>query len=476
MLPIQGSTDADRRYALKRQRGSALALVVGAASVLFLLTGVVYTYFRMNASASLFKQNRVRAAMAAEAGSAMAVHYLSSMESMPQDGSPFVMHIEGDSTGWTNLPGSGSFRVVIDPVDGLGGLCGNGAVEVYSQGLSSGVTRDILLKASPAYPSSYALLSDGEIPQGYFIDGRIVNGPVHSNGMIHFSSYSPDSVDDPFVEMVSTTRNGGFDISGFGISSVPHPEGSSVWVMPYSHHRQGSPFWRVYAPEIDFSRMNNYFHDIVSGSVQSDAERISAERIIIAGENLLYKESLESPERTLDLEGVNLVIVQNGFSPVTIKTILIPDHPVTIIATRDIEIGGTIDGGAAGASGPMGLVALGNIVIAADPDETGGDDWPGYWEIETNRGFLIRACLAVPAGTFKAEVPYLPSEQTRVTITGSLVERTHGRLSSGSSGYYMGNAWEQGLVAFHPPYFPMIGRWNVYSWIMDPPERDSIPI
>jgi hypothetical protein len=136
-----------------------------------------------------------------------------------------------------------------------------------------------------------------------------------------------------------------------------------------------------------------------------------------------------------------------------------------------MEIGGEIDGGAAGSGGPLGLVALGDIIIPADPDETGGSDWTGPWKIETDRGFLIRACLAAPAGCFKAEVPYLPNEQVRITVTGSLTERTMGRFSSAGSGYYVGNTWEQRLGALHPPGFPMLGRWNVYSWIMDPSDE-----
>ncbi|MCD6589127.1 MAG: hypothetical protein J7K88_11315 [Candidatus Fermentibacteraceae bacterium] len=137
---------------MKQQRGSALALVVGAASVLFVLTGVVYTYFQMNARTHLFKMNRVRAEMAAEAGTALALHHLASMESIPQAGAPVVLPLETDSAGWISLPDCGSFRVVIDPMNGLGGLCSNGAVEVRSQGMSGDVIRDIELRAAPAYP------------------------------------------------------------------------------------------------------------------------------------------------------------------------------------------------------------------------------------------------------------------------------------------------------------------------------------
>ncbi len=419
--------------------------------------------------------NRIRAATAAEAGTALAMHHLAFMQSLPESEQPFFLSLDGDSAGWIELPDCGSFFVVIDPINGSTGLLNNGAVQVRSRGLAGDVTRDINISAAPSYPSSYALLTDNGIPEGYFIDGRIVNGPVHSNGLIHFSSYSPDSTDDPSVVMVSTAREG-FSFSGGGITDVPHPEGSSVWVGPYSHHRQGSPYWRVSAPQVDFSEMYLHFRNLVTGSLQSNAVRITAERILIQGNSLLFKANRNAEQRTIDLTGVNLVIVRNGFHPVMVKTIYRPDHPLTIIATNDLVIGGTIDGGAIGAGGPLGLVALGDILIPADPDEAGGDDWPGRWAIETDQSFLIRACLVTPSGSFKAKVPYFPEVLARISLTGSLTQQTMGRISSGNSGYEMGNLWDPGLGALHPPYFPMLDDWTVYSWIIDPPEEEDFEI
>lgn len=442
-------------------------MVVVVATILFLLTGVVYTYFQMNARTAIFRMNRARAANAAEAGTALALHHLSSLENLPGGGAPFVLTMEGDSAGWIRIPGGDRVFVVIDPVNGAGGLCDNGAVEVRSRGLAGDITMDVELRATPAFPSSYALLTDEGISEGFFIDGRIVDGPVHSNGLICFSSYSPDSTGDPYASMVSTTANGGFSFSGAGRSDVPHPEGSNVWVRPYSRHSQGSPYWRINAPEVDFSRMASHFRSLVTGATPAGAVRISAERVLIEGNRLLYKENRTSQEMVLDISDVNLVIVRNGFAPVMIKTLRRPEHPLTIIAVNDMEIGGGIDGGAAGAGGPLGLVALGDIIIPADPDETGEEDWSGRYQIETASGFMIRAALAIPSGSFEARTPYLPEDKARVTVTGSLAQQSMGRLSSGSSGYELGASWDQSLGAVHPPYFPMLGRWNVFSWLID---------
>ncbi len=453
-----------------------MALVVGVASVMFILTGVVYTYFQMNVRASLFRMNRIRAATAAEAGSALALHYLSSLETLPEDGEPFILQMGEDSSGWIGLPDCGSFYVVIDPSNNSSSPFGNGSVEIRSRGLAGDLTRDIQLKAAPAYPSSYALLTEMGIPEGYFIDGRVVNGPVHSNGMINFSSYSPDSTGDPSAVMLSTTAGGGFIFAGGGRSEIPHPEGSSVWVGPYDRHSRGTPYWQPSAPPIDFVRIVEHFRGIVNGSIQNDAVRISAERVLIDGESLLYKAYEGAEENVLDLTGVNLIIVRNGFSPVMVKSVRRPVHTLTIIATNDLAIGGEIDGGVVGSGGPLGLVAMGDIIILADPDESGDEDWPGRWKIETDRGFLVRACLVAASGSLRAQTPFVPQIQSRVAVTGSLVERSMGRLSSGNSGYHLGNVWDQGLGALHPPYFPMLGKWNVYSWIIDPPNPEGFEI
>ena len=76
---------------MKKNRGSALAIVVGVAGVLFILTGVVYTYFKMNASASIFRMNSIRAAVAADAGTNLALHFLSTMENYSDETTPFFL-------------------------------------------------------------------------------------------------------------------------------------------------------------------------------------------------------------------------------------------------------------------------------------------------------------------------------------------------------------------------------------------------
>jgi hypothetical protein len=89
---------------------------------------------------------------------------------------------------------------------------------------------------------------------------------------------------------------------------------------------------------------------------------------------------------------------------------------------------------------------------------------------------MVRAALAIPYGDLQAQTPYLPSQMTRITVSGSLTQVQMGRLSSANSGYELGISWDQGLGALHPPHFPMLGRWNVFSWLVDPPDQGDIEI
>jgi hypothetical protein len=272
--------------------------------------------------------------------------------------------------------------------------------------------------------------------------------------------------------MFSTTTEGGFYFSGWGMSEVPHPEGSSIWVRPYSRHRQGSPYWMPAAPPIDYSRMQDHFRQLLSSS-GPDVIRVSAERILLDGNRVRFMENRDSPERSFDISGVTLIIADNGFSPVVIKSVQTTAHPLTVIARNDLLLGGTIDGGAVGHGGPLGLVAMGDVIIADDPDGTGVPDWPGQWRIETDRPFMVRACIAAPSGSLRAQVPYRPAEKARVSISGSLTQSSMGRMSSGASGYDLGISWDQGLGGLHPPHFPLLGRWNIHSWLVDPPRVDG---
>ncbi len=218
--------------------------------------------------------------------------------------------------------------------------------------------------------------------------------------------------------------------------------------------------------------MDSHFRGLLSSSGPNTL-RVSAQRLLLDGNRVRFKESLNSPERSLDITEATLIIADNGFAPVVVKSLQPTQHPLTVMTRNGMIIGGPVDGGTVGSGGPLGLVSMGDVIIADDPDATGSPDWPGQWNIETDRPFLIRASIAVPNGTLRAEVPYRPQERTRVTVNGSLTQRLMGRMNSAASGYDLGVSWDQGLGGLHPPHFPLLGRWNIHSWLIDPPRDEN---
>ena len=173
------------------RRGAVLGIVVVLTFALAVLATAAFVMFRSNMASGIFREDRVRAVTAAEAGVSLALHYLGTMNAPPIGPEPFSL--DGDSLQWINIPGTRErVWVVIDPCD-MNGLPGNnGGVEIRARGLSGEATRDVVVRACPDYPSRYSLLVDRSMLSRPFQDGDMVDGPVHCNGPVGFASMSSD--------------------------------------------------------------------------------------------------------------------------------------------------------------------------------------------------------------------------------------------------------------------------------------------
>jgi hypothetical protein len=450
----------------KGRRGAALAVVFTLGMVLFLLVGAAFVLFKANTDSFGHSRRRTRALRAAESGAMLAMHVLAAEPDLLASGAVFALPMDGDSAGWIPIPGTGDRALVmVDPSNASGGM-ENGLVEIRSRGRSAGQTRDVVIRAAEDFPSRYILLCDGGTPRGLLSDGYYLDGPLHCNGAIHFSSATPDSSGDPYVARASTTEEGGFHFSDCGRADSPHPEGSAVWVRPYSTLRQGRPFWTDQADSVSFEilreRFGRVFLDPPTGSV-----RIGGGRMIIDGDLAYLKRAETMPAETLDIRGVPLLIQDTGMSPLYVKTSRRPDRALTILARGDIYIYGQVDGPTVSSGGPLALVTMGDLVIAEDPELAGRQDWPEPWDVETDRNLSVRAVLAAPQGKLRARNPGLPRQAARLTITGSLTQRDFGRTGSAARGYDLRLAYDRGLSGRHPPGFPPLGRWTMLSWRQD---------
>lgn len=438
------------------------------ALVLSILVAAVYILFMSNVTSHEYARNRIAARFTAEAGARLAVHHLSLRTSMPLETEPFYM--PDDSSGWIDMPGlDGKALVVMDPRNNVQNPFAIRGVEIRSRGRFLSGEMDVKIHYAPDAPSRYALLVHRRIPPGFFEDGRVVNGPVHSNGEIHFSSVTPDSSDDPFAQEISTTSDGGFIFADAGPSLVPHPAGSSVWVRPYRSHRAGSPSWNVAADAIDFQRVEDHFRSVRSEAYGMGTVVSGVKRIILDRSTLLMKNANVGPITVLELgEERNLVYILNGAMPVYIKSGQSTNMPLTIVATGDVYLMGSIRGGAAGPSGPLAIVSMGDIVVAADPGYTGALDWSPPWDIQTEGNLSVAAYLAAPSGELRNQSLLYPPGRMYLTISGGLMEERMGRLGTAMSGYRLEIDYDNGLFTVIPPYFPILENWIMTSWVENP--------
>jgi hypothetical protein len=443
------------------RRGAVLVVVFVVTLILAILAGSLFVIFGSNTRSHAAILRRTRALYAAESGVSLAMHHLALETLQPGQSSPFFL--PDDSLGWIDIPGSEDMAlVVIDPMDG--GLGGNSSrsVEIRSRGRSGNVETDVIIRAAPDTPSRYALITDQGIPQGYLTDGLILQGPVHSNGTIEFSSTSSDSTGDILVPEISTTHLGGFYFTDIGYSDEPHPHGSRVWVRPYPRHQAGSPSWNTGAGVIDFSRIHEHFRDLRTKAVGMGTCFSGVRRILLDGDMILMKRSVGSLVDTLLLQsGIDLLYLDNPGSDVCIRSRHTLTSPLTIVSTGTVMISGHIDALTTANGGPLAIVSLGDITIAQTP---GFGDWFPPWNIATDGNVTVKAFLAAPSGEFSAENIFVPGSQAQFTIQGGLLAGEFGRTGTTSSGYRLALAYDTGLALLFPPHFPIFEYWKIASW------------
>jgi hypothetical protein len=450
------------------RRGAALAVVFIVMIVLSILAGAVYVLFASNVKSMNWTVDRISARFAAESGMRLAIHYLS-LDLLPPAGTePFFL--PGNSEGWILIPGMDDRAfVVIDPCDFAERPFANKGVEIRSIGRSGEGIETVVARYVPDSPSRYALLVDESIPAGIFTDGRVIEGPVHCNGTIEFSSATQDSANDPFVREISTTTEGGFYFPGSGYSESPHPEGSNTWVQPFASHRRGSPSWDTDAQKINFTRLHEYFDGLRSEAAEQGTLIYGVKRLLFDGNRILIRKGELSSTEMIQLgPDSNLVFIDNGGIPVYMKSKSVLTVPLTVISTGPIYISGMIDARTSTNGGPLGIVSLRDIIIATDPSLNGSSDWPCPWDINTDHSLSVKAYLAAPSGELRAESVFYPQEKEYFSVLGGVLEAKFGRLGTGSMGYELYIAYDEGLTGVRPPYFPILEYWKMISWEENP--------
>ncbi len=438
-----------------------LAAVVAAAAVMMVLVLTAFIYIRTNANTVRRERESLAASYAAESGANLAMHCLGELETIP--GEPFRPFPNG-----LELPDGSRASVTVVPLTPGGGATVNSAADIHSLGRFRDTEYRIIVKAVPWYLSGFALLVGGDIPSGFFTQGSVVDGPVHANGFIHFDSTSPDSSGDPWVRSVSTSpETGGFVFSDAGLSDFPHPPGSRTWVRPWPRHAQGSPSWSNTREPVD---MPGVVSELTA--LQTRGLSLRASRILLDGSRVLCSAGEHQRPDTVPLAGVEVLCVRDaGMGGVTVKSLRPLTAPLTLITPGNLIIGGPIDGGLAGYGGPLGLVALGDIIIETPPGVSGRPDWEAPWDIETGSSFVVRAFLAAPQGSLRTRSPFFPEEPARFSLHGGLAVGSFAWKTASPYGYSLGIAFDPGMINFRPPGFPQVWKWTPVAWDMDVEEN-----
>ena len=80
----------------------------------------------------------------------------------------------------------------------------------------------------------------------------------------------------------------------------------------------------------------------------------------------------------------------------------------------------------------------------------------------------INASLCAPSGSIQAEDPTAGGSSYCLNILGGLSVQRLGTLGTGTRGYTLCINYDGALSSTHPPHFPALARWKMYSWVPDP--------
>ncbi|RKX64436.1 MAG: hypothetical protein DRP42_06380, partial [Tenericutes bacterium] len=241
----------------KRNKGSALILVMVSAIVLSILVGALYTLFESNSRTQAWAKERIQARFTAEAGTNMAIYMIMEGADVPQGDDPIQFLPEtgdwydmGDELGWV--------LVYVDPHNENNEVAAANAYEVRC--LSKVISEDQIQMygiASLILPRNFAVYATflNNAGGGYFGDGYRFDGPFHSNSVVQLSSATVGRDQDPWFYSLAIAENHYlYRVPGTGITEVATaPHHKNLYIEPYEKMIMGEPFFELDVDEIPFS-------------------------------------------------------------------------------------------------------------------------------------------------------------------------------------------------------------------------------
>jgi len=303
-----------------------------------------------------------------------------------------------------------------------------------------------------------------------FGDGRVMNGPVRSNGVLFIYSLTPGRDNDPWFYSLTTALDSIYttlpDTFLMISSTLPHPPETYLWVEPYELMCEGPPWFILGADSIPFGSGNVNWQSTYYAALENGlffAPMVSGTRVILESDSIHLRETFEGPVLSYCISDLSEPVVWIDNAPgddIYIRSIP-PDSgsgitvPVTLGCGGSVYIMGDILYEPL-SGGMLGLITVyGDMLIADTPVY---EPWEGIWAIETEKDMLCSGSLLILDGVFEAENPWEPHPAADFTLFGGIQhysEAITAYISGPNSwGYFLGFDFDQRLFDVSPPFYP----------------------
>ncbi len=485
-------------------RGAALALVVIFGLVLSILAAAVFTLFKSNTASHLYVRDRIQARYSAEAGVNLAVHMILGGASVPADTFPVQFLPEPPATGYYDMPGDdlGEVIVVVDPSDANAQIATANAYGVRALSrVGHADTTYTYGMETMVLPENFARFATflGDPPlNGYYGDGYRFDGPFFANGPVCLWSSSATTTNDIWFYRFSLASDYYiYGTSGPGIQATT-PVYGNLTIQPPERMLLGEPYFELGVDPIPFGPDEVNWQDardaaIAGGLYFGPGVLPSNARLILKGDSLsladtlLVKVNSGAAVQRHVLTGLSNPVIwidNNAADNIYLKSMppyspwSDPINPQGLNMPLTIGCNGSIY-----AYGPLqyhdrdlldphnttmlGLIIVyGDFVMAHDPQNTGGTDWPdAIWQIVTNGDVEYDCTMMVLSGEFVAQNYQYPQPIKDFMIVGGYIVYSEGYTTWGNiGGYDTVIYYDTRLMSMHPPFFPQTGRWDTAYW------------
>jgi hypothetical protein len=423
------------------EQGMSLIMAVVMA---MLLSTIGYVTMNLVIGDSRVAANQTANAQAfwlAEGGLEIAYHWLRFQNPPPGGTAPFAQYNQVPA-------GAGTYSVTIDPDDDNVATYLK-AYTITSSGSVAGVNRTLSIHVGMTTFGRYAYLTGDEgVGTIWFTSNDLIEGAMHSNDQISITG-SPT-----FMGKVTSTA---------------------------SSFNQGNPFtpdfqqgYQLGVPPVTFPTVqdliNNYYESnnnqnpqlIIDARFSKDAEVVFNSDGTITYSVWHYSwgnKIWDVAPTTVQISTLNGLIYVKG--DVRIRGLV--NGQVTMIATKEIYLtddllyadsnaNGTL---APGTTNSLGLISSDDIIVSNTTAN------------QTN--CRINGALLALGYSFTVENYSSGSPRGTLTIWGSLSQHTRGPVGTFNgggtvSGYNKDYHYDPRFINTPPPYFPVTGQYELYSW------------